>query len=121
MAVIVEETTLKEVEATVVTIVPTTAHTMVMEAILMVETAVDARAQKLDVVAVPTTMEGHLVVEMEGDAQAQKLDVVEVDHTKVAGHLVVEMEGDVAVVAQETAEDKVRMVVEVVAHVDQDR
>jgi hypothetical protein len=31
------------------------------------------------------------------------------------------MEVDVAVVAQETAEDKVRMVVEVVAHVDQDR
>ena len=89
-----EETTLKEVEATVVTIVPTTGHTMVMEAILMVETAVDA--------------------------QAQKLDVVEVDHTTVAGHLVVEMEGDVAVVAQETAEDKVRMVVEVVAHVGRD-
>jgi hypothetical protein len=146
MAVIVEETTLKEVEATVVTIVPTTEHTMVMEAILMVETAVDARAQKLDVVAViqrwrgiwwwkwwgrsaqkldvveveHTTVVGHLVVEMEEDAQAQKLDVVEVAHTTVAGHLVVEMEVDVAVVAQETAEDKVRMVVEVVAR-GQDR
>jgi hypothetical protein len=45
MAVIVEETTLKEVEATVVTIVPTTGHTMVMEAILMVETVVDARGR----------------------------------------------------------------------------
>lgn len=144
-----EETTLKEVEATVVTIVPTTAHTMVMEAILMVETAVDARAQKLDVVEVDhTTVAGHLAVEMEVDAQAQKLDVVEADHTTVAGHLVVEMQeaaqaqkldvavahttavdhlvvvemqADVAVVAQETAEDKVRMVEAAVAHVDRDR
>jgi hypothetical protein len=82
---------------------------------LVVEMVGDAQAQKLDVVVAHTTVVGHLVVEMVEDAQAQKLDVV------VAGHLVVEMEVDVAVVAQETAEDKVRMVVEVVAHVDQDR
>jgi hypothetical protein len=75
MAAVAEETTLIEVEATEVTIVPTTEHTMVMEAILMEETVVDARAQKLAETVVHTTVVVRLVVEMLEDAQAQRLDV----------------------------------------------
>jgi hypothetical protein len=141
MVVIVEAITPTEVEATVVTIVPTTGRTMVIVVVLMVETAVDALAQKLDVVAAPTTMEGHLVVEMEEDALVLKL-AEEVAHTTAVARLevvmavgalvlklveevahtmeVARLAEDVAVV--ETAEDKVRMVVEVaVVLVDRDR
>lgn len=121
MAAVAEETTLTEEEVlTEEVIVPTTEPIMAMEGILTTETVADVQAQKLVVAVAHTTVVGRLVVEMVEDALAQKLDVVEVEHTTVEGHLVVEMEGDVAVVAQETAEDKVRMVVEVVAHVDQD-